>query len=242
MLNLEPSWAGLTQALSGGKRLPVRMDSAAAAWACATDKFTDGKLGQVMQKNLISLTILGFFLIGPLVGLGHALEFDGIPYRTGSWSQGFIEHSVGLFDTLKVEMVSPEPSSFKYLVFLDFDASDWTPTSNSPDLGKPGPPARKLKRCNLRCISPVSLPILWPLNSGPWRAVRAEKSENPPSCHGAAAPGTSNTIMMIPIVLLSSSPSRARSCSYARAWPVWRPMPGGGKGSRCLSSNITGTF
>ena len=89
--------------------------------------------GKVMQKILISLTILGFFLIGPLVGLGHALEFDGIPYRTGSWSQGFIEHSVGWFDTLKVEMVSPEPSSFEYRVFLDFDASDWTPTSNSPD-------------------------------------------------------------------------------------------------------------
>ena len=169
--------------------------------------------GKVMQKILISLMILGCFLIGPLVGSGQALEFDGIPYRTGSWSQGFIEHSVGWFDTLKVEMVSPSPALLNIRCFWTSMPLIGHPPGTAQTSGKPGPPARKLQRCNLRCISPVRLPILWPLNSGPWRAVRAEKSENPPSCHGAAKTGPSNTITMIPIVLLSSSPSPAPCCS-----------------------------
>lgn len=114
--------------LSGGKRILLRQPGHVQLINTPMESW-----GKVMQKILISLTILGFILIGPLIGSGHALEFDGIPYRTGSWSQGFIEHSVGLFDTLKVEMVSPEPSFFKDRVFLEFNAADWTSTSNTPD-------------------------------------------------------------------------------------------------------------
>jgi hypothetical protein len=83
-----------------------------------------------MKKTFLSLVILGLFLTGPVVGSVHALQIIDVPIPTGSWSQVFKEHSVGPFDSLKVDMVSDD--SFKEPVFQYFDVSGWTGTNLTP--------------------------------------------------------------------------------------------------------------
>lgn len=83
-----------------------------------------------MKKTLISLMILGLFLTGLVAGSVHALQIIDDPIPTGSWSQVFKEHSVGQFDTLKIDMVSDD--SFKEPVLQFFSVADWVGSSITP--------------------------------------------------------------------------------------------------------------
>jgi hypothetical protein len=81
-----------------------------------------------MQKLLLGLAILGFIVIGPWVMSAQADIIDlGEPTLVGSWAQWFQEHSIGSFDTLAIQMVSPG-SIFEEPGFRQFGSSGWTAT------------------------------------------------------------------------------------------------------------------
>ena len=67
-----------------------------------------------------------------LAGPGYSVETYGEAVPSGSWSQGFREHSVGAFDTIQVFMTEAA-AAFAEPVFQDFDVAGWRGTTTGAD-------------------------------------------------------------------------------------------------------------
>ena len=150
-----------------------------------------------MKKSLaicIGLTMLA------ANGAFADISADGDPVEGNSWSQGFNESGVGLFDLVAVKMVSPAPDSFQSLTHRNLP-SGWsvvyeTPGGAYPTLATATGPARTNMTWTIVFAGSSSNPLAfdfvafngntllesahavwgpgWRITAGNWNPTRAE--------------------------------------------------------------------
>lgn len=124
--------------------------------------------------------LLLLLLLLVLPGGGQAEVMDlGEPVLVGSWAQWFQEHHVGAFDTLAIEMVSPETAFFEAPGFLAFGSPGWTAfwDPGNPRAARASGPGTETLSFRLHFSGLPTKPLafsLWAWEGGPAGTLRED--------------------------------------------------------------------